>query len=76
MCQIHPSTLHTYYLMEFSEISYLVISSPFTKKQTEAQSGCDFAKLLEFVSGKAREPQVNPKFVVLQSTLPTLQLMQ
>ena len=55
--------------MESSEILYLVISSALIEEKISVTLS-DFAKIVEFVSGKAREPRVNPKSTVLQSILP------
>lgn len=61
--------IQTYYFMESSEILYLVISSAFIEEKISVRLS-DFAKIVEFPSGKAREPRVNPKSTVLQSILP------
>lgn len=61
--------IHTHYFMESSEILYLVISSACIEEKISVRLS-DFAKIVEFASGKAREPRVNPKSTVLQSILP------
>lgn len=69
MCQTHS---YTHYLMESSETLYSVFSSAFIEEESSVRLS-DFAKMVEFASGKAREPCVTPKSMVLQFTLPVSQ---
>lgn len=51
MCQAHS---YTHYLMESSETLYSVFSSAFIEEESSVRLS-DFAKMVEFASGKARE---------------------
>lgn len=69
MCQTHS---HSHSLMESSKILYLAFSSAFIEEESSVRLS-DFAKIVEFASGKAREPCVTVKSMVLQFTLPVFQ---
>ena len=56
MCQTHS---YTHYLMESSETLYSVFSSAFIEEESSVRLS-DFAKMVEFASGKAEAPVLWP----------------
>ena len=69
---IHVSNTFTHPLSHGILRNTLVFSSAYIEEESSVRLS-DFAKMVEFASGKAREPCVTPKSMVLQFTLPAFQ---